>query len=137
MKENADEFLENLVKKTMKSSPLEAPSSDFTSNIMARINVKSTTTVYQPLISKMGWMLILTTGIAYVVYLYVISAGEPNDWFKAVDFSTVSNNEIVNFFSELKLARITTYAMVVCGLMLCAQVPILKYFITKRQQGSY
>jgi hypothetical protein len=137
MKENADEFLENLVKKTMKSSPLEAPPSDFTSNIMARINVKSTTTVYQPLISKMGWMLILTTGIAYVVYLYVISAGEPNDWFKAVDFSTVSNNEIVNFFSELKLARITTYAMVVCGLMLCAQVPILKYFITKRQQGSY
>lgn len=136
MKENADEFLENLVKKTMKSPPLETPSSDFTSNIMARINVKSTTTVYQPLISKMGWMLILTTVIASVVYLYVISAAEAN-WFKTIDFSTGLNNQITNLFSELKLARITTYAMLVCGLMLCAQVPILKYFINKRQQRFY
>lgn len=137
MKANADEFLEKFIEKTIKSQPLETPSSDFTSHVMARINVKSTTTVYQPLISKVGWMLIFAIVVVSVVSLYMMSTVETITWFQAIEFSTILDTQMANFFSELKLARITTYAMLVCGLMLCAQVPILKYFITKRQQRFY
>lgn len=134
MKENADKLLEFVVEKAIKSSHLEMPSSDFTNLVMAQVNPKSLTTVYQPLISKMGWIIIMASVIAFVVYLYLISGAEANIWLKSIDFNIVSNNEIIKFLSQLNFTSVTFYAMLACGVMFCAQIPILKYFIDKRQQ---
>jgi|26BtaG_2_1085354.scaffolds.fasta_scaffold05058_2 hypothetical protein len=135
MKDNADKLLESVVEKAMKSAHLESPSSDFTKMVMAQVNLKSTTTVYQPLISKSGWAIIFGCVIAFVVYLYMVLGVSDSTWFESIDFNVVSTNDIANFFSKLKLEQVTSYAMLVCGVMLCAQIPILKYFIDKRQRG--
>lgn len=135
MKENADRLLERIVEKAVKSSGIESPSDNFTSMVMVHVQAKGSVTVYKPLISKTGWLVIATCVIAFMVYFYIISGVESNDWFKKIDFSVLSNNRLTLFFSNLKLTQVTFYAMLACGLMLCAQIPILKYFIDKRANG--
>lgn len=135
MKENADKLLESVVKKAMKSARIESPSSDFTKMVMAQVNLKSKATVYQPLISKIGWVIIFSCVIAFVVSLYLVTGVETNKWFETVDFNLITTNDITNLFSKLKLEQVTSYAMFVCGVMLCAQIPILKYIIDRRQRS--
>lgn len=135
MKESADKLLESVVEKAMKFSELDSPQSGFTNMVMARVNSQSTATMYKPLISKTGWMIIVSSVTVFVVFLYQISGVEVNGWFEMIDFDLVTDNQITSFFSKLELATVTFYAIFVCGLMLCAQIPILKYFIDKRQQG--
>ncbi len=75
MKKNVDKQIENLVDKVMKQSTLETPSIDFTSHIMVQVEAakQSTSTTYQPLISKRVWAIISIGFIAFVGYiLYVI-----------------------------------------------------------------
>lgn len=134
MKDNVDKLLESVVEKAMKSSHIESPSIDFTKMVMAHVNIQNTATVYQPLISKTGWGIIFSCVIAFVVYLYMITGVANNQWFETVDFNVISTMDLTNLFSKLKLEQVTSYAMLVCGVMLCAQIPILKYFIDKRQR---
>lgn len=135
MKENADKLLEHVVEKAMKSSTLESPSRDFTQMVMSQVGSKSSVLVYQPLISKTGWILIFASIAAFVVFLYMISGVEANHWFPAIDFSLISNIDFSKLIGDLELTQITSYAIIVCGIMLCAQIPILKYFIDKRQRN--
>lgn len=134
MKDNVDKLLESVVEKAMKSSHIESPSIDFTKMVMGHVNIQNTATVYQPLISKTGWGIIFSSVIAFVVYLYMITGVANNQWFETVDFNVISTMDLTNLFSKLKLEQVTSYAMLVCGVMLCAQIPILKYFIDKRQR---
>ena len=135
MKENADKLLESVVKKAMKSARIESPSSDFTKMVMAQVNLKSKATVYQPLISKIGWVIIFSCVIAFVVSLYLVTGVETNKWFETVDFNLITTNEITNLCSKLKLEQVTSYAMFVCGVMRCAQNQILNYNIDTRQRS--
>ncbi|MBJ7879418.1 hypothetical protein [Gelidibacter salicanalis] len=135
MKDNADRLLESVVEKVMKSSHIESPSSDFTKRVMAHVNTKSTATVYQPLISKTGWLIVFSGVIAFVIYIYMITGTDTSKWFETIDFNVIATTDITNLFSKLKLEQVTSYAMLVFGLMLCAQIPILKYFIDKRQRN--
>lgn len=134
MKDNADRLLESVVEKVMKSSHIESPSSDFTKKVMSHVNTKSTATVYQPLISKTGWLIVFSGVIAFVIYIYMITETGTSKWLETIDFNVIATTDITNLFSKLKLEQVTSYAMLVFGLMLCAQIPILKYFIDKRQR---
>lgn len=60
MKDNIENLLDELSKKVITASNLEAPSLDFTTNIMSNINVvakQSESTIYKPLISKKNGLL--------------------------------------------------------------------------------
>lgn len=134
MKDNADRLLESVVERVMKSSHIESPSPDFTKMVMSYVSTKSTATVYQPLISKTGWLIVFGIATAFVIYVYLSTGTDTSEWFEAIDFYVIATTNITNFFSKLKLEQVTSYAMLVFGLMLCAQIPILKYFIDKRQR---
>ena len=73
MKENEDKNIEQYVHTVIKETPLESPSHDFTSKVMANVLAigKSKATVYKPLISKKGWLLIFGGIIATVMYLLI------------------------------------------------------------------
>lgn len=134
MKENADRILDRVVEKAIKSSPLERPSSDFTQMVMAQVTAKSSVTRYQPLISRMGWVIIGAGIMGCVVYLYMASGVDTSLWWATLGFNLDLETGFPKLFSGLKLAEITSYALVACGIMLCAQIPILKYVLDKRQR---
>ena len=62
MKAKEDKNLEKFVDKIMKDASLETPSFDFTSKVMSKVFVaqNSETTMYKPLISKLGLTLVLS-----------------------------------------------------------------------------
>lgn len=132
MKENVDKLSNIIVKKAIRTSNLESPSSDFTNHIMAHVRPKSTAIVYRPLISRTGWILIFGSVITFVVFSYLNLGVDTNEWFQNIDLHSILTNGVANFFSKLKFDQITSYAMLVCGIMLCAQIPILKHFMDKK-----
>src|SRR6476659_8034768 len=73
MKENKDKKIEQYVHAAIKETPLESPSPDFTAKVMASVLTldKSKATVFKPLISKTGWVLIFGGIIATLVYFII------------------------------------------------------------------
>jgi hypothetical protein len=128
MKNNTDNHLDKLSKKVMQESLLEAPSLDFTANVMSQINALkvSEITVYKPLISKMGWFVIATVVVSISGYFVFNNTLEGINWFNTIDFSIITNNKITEALSGFTLSNKTVYAVVLFGIMLFIQIPILK-----------
>ncbi len=134
MKENVDKDIEELVDKVMQSSTLETPSIDFTSNIMAEVNnlSSSSITVYEPLISKHTWFILLSVIFGFTIYLVFNTQIESKGWFDALDFSVVSEFSITNLFSGITFSKTFIYAVLIFAIMFFIQIPILKNYLDKR-----
>lgn len=129
MKENANKHIDQFVDKVMKTSKLETPSFDFTAKVMSQITEtsRSTVTVYKPLISKTAWviLLLLTAGM---VWFSIFSKNTTTlGWIDQLDFSKVSN-----VFSGIKISQTTMYSLLMFGVMLFIQIPLLKHYFNKR-----
>ncbi len=126
MKVNEDKNIEKLVAKMMNEIPLEKPSFDFTSKVMAQVLANKTNdiTTYKPLISKP--LLILIFGSFFILFGYCIINGNTessNEWFDSINLSQYYNNRL---FLGLKFSKITAYAVLLSTLMLFLQIPLLK-----------
>src|ERR1700674_1453848 len=115
MKKNEDKNIELFVDKVMKETPLESPSRDFTAKVMVNVLAldKSKATVYKPLISKTGWMLIFAGIIATVVY-FIINGGAQGEG-QAWSFGP-GVKDFIKTFSDVHLfqsSRITVSVIVV------------------------
>jgi hypothetical protein len=134
MKEQANTSVENLVDKMMKSSTLESPSVDFTSQILSKIETlqQSKTTVYQPLISKKIWVLIISGCIALVVYAFFSTSSESSSWLSTVDYSKLPTFNISERLSTITFSKTMMYALVLLSLMVFVQIPLLKNYYDKR-----
>ncbi|MFI1772287.1 hypothetical protein [Thalassobellus citreus] len=135
MKE-VDKHLENLTKKVMKNTGLEKPSFDFTTSVMSQVEaLKSSTTVYKPLISKTGWIFIITLILALTLYLIFGVETESSSIFSAIDFSVFSNNKITNALTSYTMPKTVMYGIVLFGVMFSIQIPLLKNHFNKRYES--
>ena len=134
MKENIDKHIENLVDKTMKKSTLESPSFDFTNAVMAQVNAleQSTVTTYKPLISKPMWFVLFALGFAIVLYIIFGMNTTETGWLNSIDLSVITDNKLSNAMSGFKVSKTVMYGVVLFGIMLFIQVPILKHYFDKR-----
>ncbi|MFL0352326.1 hypothetical protein [Xanthomarina sp. GH4-25] len=134
MKENVDKHIEKLVSKVMKDSVLEAPSLDFTSQVMQQVTTssKSDVTLYKPLITKTGWVFLILIVLAFVVFVLITGDFQSSDWFDVIDFSVLSNFKMPNLLSGVKLSTTSLYALILFGIMVCIQIPLLKNYFDKR-----
>lgn len=129
MKENANKHIDQFVDRVMKSSKLETPSFDFTAKIMSQITVnqRSKVTVYKPLISKTTWGILLVLTAGMVGFQIFSQESTSLGWFDKLDFSIVSN-----LFSGVKISQTTMYSLLMFGVMLFIQIPLLKHYFNKR-----
>ena len=130
MKENANNHLDDLTKKIIKDTAIERPSFNFTNIVMAKVNVlaDNKAIVYRPLISKVGWFFVIGLFVAVLIYtLFFGNQTEGLDLFDKVDFSLLSN-----YLPDFKFSKTVTYSIVLFGLMLSIQIPILKHHFDKR-----
>lgn len=134
MKEKENNQLDKLVDKVMKQSTLETPSFNFTANVMQHITAdsKNRTTVYKPLISKTGWVVLIISILTIMIYILLSGDSQNSSWFDTLDFSMLSNIKIPNLFSGLKVSHTTLYALLLFGIMVCVQIPLLKNYFDKR-----
>lgn len=133
MQEYTEQQLDALAKKMMHSSKREKPSMDFTANVMNNIEhaVIGETIVYKPLISKGAWFIIIAIVVGVTAYLSLGNV-QGVSWFDNVDFSTISNNRLVNTLSGITISKTLTYAIGICGLLFFVQIPLMKYLMDKR-----
>ena len=129
MKNNANKHIDLFVDKVMKSSKLETPSFDFTAKVMSQISEtsRSTLTVYKPLISKTAWVILLLLTAGMVGFSLFSKNTTTLGWFDQLDFSIVSN-----LFSGVKISQTTMYSLLMFGVMLFIQIPLLKHYFNKR-----
>lgn len=134
MKEQANTQVEKLVDKMLKSSTLESPSVDFTSQILSKIETlqQSKSTVYQPLISKRVWGIIAGVCAIFVVYFFNTTSTESSSWFSTIDFSKFTNNRLSEGISDYTFSKTMMYSIVFLSVMVFIQIPLLKNYFEKR-----
>ncbi|MEZ4803800.1 MAG: hypothetical protein R2797_13585 [Gelidibacter sp.] len=134
MKENVDKQIENLVDKAMKTSALETPSFNFTTDVMAQVESvqQRATTTYQPLISKRVWILILAGFLVFVAYTIFITKPEASGWFTNLD---LNSERVSKRLTNIQTPRIAAYGVGLLALMLLVQIPFLKNYFDKRILG--
>ncbi|TDJ06678.1 MAG: hypothetical protein E2O67_03435 [Deltaproteobacteria bacterium] len=134
MKEHTEQHLDKLAKKVMQLSSLESPSLDFTAKIMAKVEASATSsiTVYKPLISKSGWLIISILVIGGLTYGIFSSGLEGLGWFDNVDYSIISNNKVTEAISRITFSKTLMYAIGLCGLVFFIQIPMMKHYFNRQ-----
>ena len=134
MKENEDKNMEQYVQKVIKETLLESPSHDFTAKVMANVLAmdKSKATVYKPLISKTGWIIIFGGIIATMVYFIINGGAQTGGHSWSFD---LSGKDFIKMFSSLHLfqfSRVTVNVIVVSTILMFIQITLLKNYLDKR-----
>jgi len=130
MNENANKDLDNLSRKVIGKLAIESPSFDFTKTVMSQINAlsSSSVTTYVPLISKQVWALI---ALAFVGVFGFVSSGaseEKSGWISKLNLEY----EFANPLAHIELSQTVIYSVVLCAVMICIQIPLLKHYCDKR-----
>lgn len=134
MKEHTEQHLDKLAKKVMQLSSLKSPSLDFTAKIMAKVETSSTSsiTVYKPLISKSGWLIISILVIGGLTYGIFSSGLEGLGWFDNVDYSIISNNKVTEAIYGVTFSKTLMYAIGFFGLVFFIQIPMMKHYFNRQ-----
>ena len=127
-----DEKLNRLVDELMANDVLEQPSSDFTNNLMSHIETisHSSITVYKPLISKTGWVVIFMIISAIVAYVLSVGSSESSGLFENITLFDNIENPLANL--SFNVSKTVLYATVLFALMVGIQIPLLKNYLNKQ-----
>lgn len=133
MKES-DKNIEQLIEKMMADEKLQSPSIDFTSKIMANVQIleEKKLKAYKPLISKPIWILIGLAVVALVIYASFFSVSETD--FKIDEVGKLYSDRISTAFSGIHLSKNILYAILIVPIMILVQVGILKNYFDKKYQ---
>lgn len=137
MNEKVDNQIEKLIERSMKTQSLESPSSNFTSMVMNQVHAlnKSRVTIYKPLISKPMWFALFVVALAIVLYIIFGAGNFESGWLNTLDLSLITDNKLSNALSGFKVSKTVMYSVVLFGIMLFIQVPILKNYFNKRLEA--
>lgn len=135
MKENANKYLDHLVENLIKETKIESPSRNFTSEVMSQIEGLQTSrvTVYEPLISKTAWVLILLGFLALVGFVILFSPeSNTSGWFDKINLNFLRSNRGSLFLFDFNLPKSLLIPLVFFSLLIWVQVPILRNYYNKR-----
>ncbi len=130
--EKDEKRIEALIDKLMANETLEQPALDFTDNVMSKVEAisVSTATVYKPLIPKSVWLLIGISFVALVGYIYLKEPVTSSGWLNHFNLSNISINPLEKV--SFNFSNTLMYAVVLLGIMVSIQVPLLKHYFNKR-----
>ena len=134
MNEKIDKQIEKLVDRSMKTQSLESPSSNFTEMVMNQVLAleQSRATVYKPLISKPMWFAIFVVTLLVVAYIIFGLNNSESGLLNFIDLSILTDNKLSTALSGFKVSKAVMYSVLLFGVMLFIQVPILKRYFDSR-----
>ena len=121
--------LEKLMDKIFDVDQLEAPSVDFTTNVLEKIEAqKKARLAYAPLLP--GWVFVIIAVLVVLFVLYVFNSTESvspqTNYFESMDFSTTWLSERMSQFS---FSKSLGYSILVVGVLICLQARLLNRFL--------
>jgi hypothetical protein len=131
----SDKNIEQLIEKMMAEDKLQSPSVDFTSKIMAEIQIleEKKLKTYKPLISKPVWISIGLAVAALVLYVSLFSVSNNND-FKIDVIGKLYSDRISTAFSGIHFSKNILYAILIVPIMILVQVGVLKNYFDKKYE---
>lgn len=131
MNNKEKELLDNFTKKMVKNSPIEKPSKSFSKNVMNVINnleaVKSTN-VYEPLISKRTWFLIISSLIVSMVLLLKTTPIKMPNFISKIDTSGISSQFSFDMSMSFTASNVTLYGFLFLAIMAVIQFGYIKNY---------
>lgn len=130
----SDKNIEQLIEKMMAEEKLQSPSIDFTSKIMANVQIleEKKLKTYKPLISKPIWISIGLAVAALVIYVSLFSVSETD--FKIDEVGKLYSDRMSTAFSGIHFSKNILYAILIVPIMILIQVGILKNYFDKKYQ---
>jgi len=127
----SDKNIEQLIDKMMAEEKLQSPSIDFTSKIMANVQIleEKKLKTYKPLISKPIWIAI---GFALVLLVIYVSFFTGTD--STLDIKTPYTDKISGLFSGIHLSKTLLFTLLIVPIMILIQIGVLKNYFDKKYQ---
>lgn len=135
MENNREKQLDDFIRKAVNHAGLESPANDFTQNIMSKIVLeknKSTVTVYQPLISRTGWLILTIFTIILFAFVIFGNLDLHIGWLPAIDQLVPNKIGFVDSLLHLRLPNTLVYAITGLLLFVYIQLLFLKKYIESR-----
>ncbi|SHG00973.1 hypothetical protein [Flavobacterium defluvii] len=133
MKES-DKNIEQLIDKMMAEEKLQSPSIDFTSKIMAKVELleEKKVKIYKPLISKSVWVLLGAAVIGLFIYISLFS--ETGNNLKIDKIGELYSNKVASVFSGIQFSKTLLYTILVVPFMVLVQIGVLKNYFDKKYE---
>ncbi|MEX0290022.1 MAG: hypothetical protein AB3N14_13010, partial [Flavobacteriaceae bacterium] len=135
MDETKEKNLDSFMRKSVKELGLEAPSSEFTKKILAKIEVadqKNSMTAYTPLISRWGWgILVAIVGILSAVVLFNEGDAELA-WLEKMNMGALPDLEFLDALPELAVSNTLFYSLLIFAFFAVLQVLVIKQRLDER-----
>lgn len=140
MKENEDKKnVQLLVEKVMKQIPLESPSLDFTSVVMANVlsvNTKKATD-YKPVISQRGWLILFGSIIAAITYFIFRGNTQTGGSSESFGFDITGFTKTFNSAYLFQFSGTTINVIFLATVMLLIQIALLKNYLDRRVENKF
>lgn len=123
--------LERLMDKIFDVDQLEAPSSDFTSAVLEKVEAHTKERLsYTPLLPKWVFVLLLLLVIAFTVYV-LGNTHSGNMGLRYLDSLNFSLSWLSDGYSKLNFSRILGYTILPLGVLICIQASLLSKFMNR------
>ncbi|MEX0995919.1 MAG: hypothetical protein WDZ45_02585 [Flavobacteriaceae bacterium] len=134
MKEQETKELERFVAGAMFKTKLETPSPHFTERVIKAVMAEQQATAigYRPLIPTYMWIGIAFFIVSLTTYLWFLAQPAPFNW-PSLSFGFLENNILFKKLAAVSISKITLYAVLFLAVMICVQIPVLKYYFNRRQ----
>lgn len=129
MEANKEKKLDNFIRKSVKEIGLESPSVNFTKTLLTKIEVsaqKETTTVYKPLISKVGWGVLAVILLA-LSGLAIYGRGDTKlAWLEKMNMGALPKLQLMDALPNFAISNIFFYGLLIFGLFALIQLVLFK-----------
>lgn len=125
--------------KYVKEIPKETPSADFTASLMhkiAQVQPIKSTLMYQPLITKKGWFLIIAVLVA-LVFIPFGTSSEVVYKLPQIDFSFLTKIKSFDLFEMRSISNTTFVITIIFGLFMAIQLLYLKGYFERKIQEKF
>lgn len=135
MEENKDKRLDDLVRRSVREIGLDAPSANFTENLLYKIETTpraSDAIRYKPLISGLGWGIIATIVIALVVLIGYGNLDTRTGWLEKIKWSEISNVTFLEGIASFPLSNTMVLSLLIFAVFAVIQSVLLKNYLSRK-----
>ncbi|ARV10451.1 hypothetical protein BTO05_12705 [Winogradskyella sp. PC-19] len=129
-----DRKLEAFVDKVMSNDTLEKPPMSFTNEVLGKLDIKSKSITYEPLISKWVWIILgisLSLIVAYALFNHE-GSDTSSRLSEFLSFSKIEFKPLQDI--DFNVSKTLIYSVVAFSIMIGLQVPLLKSYFNRRLQ---
>jgi len=135
---NIEEFTEFI----MKEAAVESPSPNFLNKVMGSVKIEnelSSSKVYQPLISKLGWIVITTVFMALIIFIltgtssnFSIGSGIDFSYFDKLSSINIADKiPLIHIFENIHFSTTFTFSFVFFSMLVIVQLMVIKNYVNK------